>query len=32
MDKENNVKFSVKDLSLYYGDFKALKGINMDIH
>lgn len=31
MDKENNVKFSVKDLSLYYGDFKALKGINMDI-
>lgn len=31
MDKENNVKFSVKDLSLYYGDFKALKGIHMDI-
>lgn len=24
-------KFSVKDLELYYGEFKALKGINMDI-
>ena len=24
-------KFSVKDLSLYYGDFKALKNINMEI-
>ena len=27
----NNVKFSVKDLSLYYGKFHALKGIDMDI-
>lgn len=25
-------KFSVRDLELYYGDFKALKGIDMDIH
>ena len=24
-------KFSVSDLELFYGDFKALKGINMDI-
>ncbi len=24
-------KFTVRDLELYYGDFKALKGINMDI-
>ena len=24
-------KFSVRDLELYYGDFKALKGIDMDI-
>ena len=24
-------KFSVKDLDLYYGDFQALKKINMDI-
>ena len=24
-------KFSVRDLELYYGEFKALKGINMDI-
>ncbi len=31
MDKEKKVKFSVKDLSLYYGDFKALKNISMDI-
>lgn len=28
---ENNVKFQVRDLDLYYGDFKALKKINMDI-
>ena len=27
----NNVKFSVKDLNLYYGKFHALKGIDMDI-
>ncbi|WBW49689.1 phosphate ABC transporter ATP-binding protein PstB [Peptoniphilus equinus] len=26
-----NSKFSIKDLDLYYGDFKALKGINMEI-
>lgn len=24
-------KFTVRDLDLYYGDFKALKGINLDI-
>ena len=24
-------KFTVRDLELYYSDFKALKGINMDI-
>ena len=29
MDK--NVKFSVKDLDLFYGDFQALKKVNMDI-
>lgn len=28
---ENNVKFQVRDLDLYYGDFQALKKINMDI-
>ena len=28
---KNNVKFSVKDLGLYYGKFHALKGIDMDI-
>ena len=28
---KNNVKFSVKDLDLYYGKFHALKGIDMDI-
>ena len=27
----NNVKFSVKDLNLYYGKFHALKDIDMDI-
>ncbi len=27
----NNTKFSVKDLNLFYGDFQALKNINMDI-
>ena len=27
----NNIKFSVKDLDLYYGDFQALKKINMEI-
>ncbi len=29
MDK--NVKFSIKDLDLFYGNFQALKKINMDI-
>lgn len=30
--KENeNIKFKVKDLNLYYGDFHALKNINMEI-
>ena len=24
-------KFTVRDLELYYGDFRALKGINMNI-
>lgn len=28
---ENNVKFQVRDLDLYYSDFQALKKINMDI-
>lgn len=28
---ENNIKFQVRDLDLYYGDFQALKKINMDI-
>lgn len=27
----NNVKFNIKDLDFYYGDFHALKNINMDI-
>lgn len=27
----NNVKFKIKDLDFYYGDFHALKNINMDI-
>lgn len=30
--KDKNVKISVRDLNLYYGDFQALKNINMDIH
>ena len=28
---EHNNKFTVRDLDLYYGDFQALKKINMDI-
>lgn len=32
MEMEKKVKFSVQDLSLWYGDFKALKNINMDIY
>ncbi len=27
----NNMKITVKDLNLYYGDFQALKNINIDI-
>ena len=27
----NKIKFNVKDLDFYYGDFKALKNINMEI-
>lgn len=27
----NNVKFNIKDLDFYYGDFQALKNINMEI-
>lgn len=27
----NNTKFQIKDLDFYYGDFQALKNINMDI-
>lgn len=26
-----NIKLAVRDLNFYYGDYKALKGINMDI-
>ena len=26
-----NAKVSVRDLNLYYGDFHALKGLNIDI-
>ena len=29
--EQTKSKFSVKGLSLYYGDFKALKNINMEI-
>ena len=29
--KKENIKFEVKDLNLYYGDFHALKNINMKI-
>ncbi|MGL4607029.1 MAG: phosphate ABC transporter ATP-binding protein PstB [Eubacteriaceae bacterium] len=29
---ENKVKFSTENLDLYYGDFKALKSINMKIY
>ena len=28
---EHKNKFTVRDLDLYYGDFQALKKINMDI-
>lgn len=31
MTATSNVKFHIKDLDFYYGDFKALKNINMDI-
>lgn len=29
---DQTTKFSVKDLNLFYGDFQALKNINMDIY
>lgn len=29
---DNNIKFTVEDLDLFYGDFKALNKINMDIN
>lgn len=28
----NKLKMSVRDLNLFYGDFQALKGVNMDIY
>ena len=28
---ENKAKISIQDLNLYYGDFHALKGINMEL-
>lgn len=31
MKTKSNAKFTVEDLSLYYGDFKALNKINMEI-
>jgi len=31
MEQDKNIKISVKDLNLYYGDNHALKGISMDI-
>ena len=31
MSRSDIPKFRIKDLSFYYGDFKALSGINMDI-
>ncbi|MBQ4530326.1 MAG: phosphate ABC transporter ATP-binding protein [Lachnospiraceae bacterium] len=30
-NSKEKIKFNVKDLNLYYGDFHALKNINMDI-
>ena len=30
-NSKETIKFNVKDLNLYYGDFHALKNINMDI-
>lgn len=32
MEKKSNVKFQVQDLNLFYGEFHALKNINMDIN
>ncbi|WP_273323282.1 phosphate ABC transporter ATP-binding protein PstB [Vallitalea guaymasensis] len=29
---DNNIKFTVENLDLFYGDFKALKNINMNIN
>ncbi len=31
MSNKDNAKFKISNLDLYYGDFHALKGINMDI-
>jgi len=31
MGTENGIKFSIRSLNLYYGDFQALKSITMDI-
>ena len=28
---DSDIAFSVRDLSLYYGDFQALRNINIDI-
>ncbi len=27
----NNIKFEVRDLDLYYGEFKALKNVNLQM-
>lgn len=32
MENKSQVKFQVQNLNLFYGDFQALKDINMDIH
>ena len=32
MGKEKNIKLASKDLDVYYGDFHALKGVNMNIN
>lgn len=31
MEKKEEIKFKINNLDLFYGDFHALKGINMDI-
>ena len=30
-ENDKNIKFHINNLNLYYGDFHALKGINMEI-